>query len=63
MLENSNFLIFYLLLLMVFFQSEINRIVENAKFYLIKGINIFGIDVGVSPFGIERLFGPIPNYN
>ena len=61
MLENSNFLI--LLLLMVFFsKSEINRNVENAKSYLVKGINIFGIGVGVSPFGIEQLLGPIPNY-
>ena len=38
----------------LFSKSEINRIVENVNFDLVKGINIFGIDVGVSPFGIEQ---------
>ena len=46
----------------LFSKSEINRIVENVNFYLVKGINIFGIGVEVSPFGIERLLGQIPNY-
>ena len=46
----------------LFSKSEINRIVENVNFYLVKGINIFGIDVGVSPFGIEQWLVPIPNY-
>ncbi len=46
----------------LFSKFEINRFVENANFYLVKGINIFGIGVGVSPFGIEQLLGPIPNY-
>ena len=43
----------------LFSKSEINRFVENANFYLVKGINIFGIGVGVSPFGIEQLFPSI----
>ena len=38
----------------LFSKSEINRIVENINFCFVKGINIFGIGVGVSPFGIEQ---------
>ena len=46
----------------LFSKSEINRIVENVNFYLVKWINIFGIGVGVSPFGIEQWLDPILNY-
>ena len=43
----------------LFSKSEIKRIVENVNFCFVKGINIFGIGVGVSPFGIEQLFPSI----
>ena len=40
----------------LFSSSEIKRIVKNVNFCVNKGINVFGIGVGVSPFGIEKLF-------
>ena len=36
--------------------SETKRIIENISICEFKGINIFGIGVGISPFGIEKLF-------
>jgi len=36
--------------------SETQRIVKNVNFCMMKGLNVFGIGVGISPFGIEKLF-------
>jgi len=36
--------------------SEVQRIVKNVYFCMMKLLNIFGIGVGISPFGIEQLF-------
>jgi len=36
--------------------SEAKRIVNNVIYCMKKGLNIFGIGVGISPFGIEKLF-------
>ena len=40
----------------LFSLSETKRIINNVIFCMIKGLNIFGIGVGISPFGIEKLF-------
>ena len=40
----------------LFSLSEIKRIINNVIFCMIKGLNVFGIGVGISPFGIEKLF-------
>ncbi len=40
----------------LFSLSHTQRIVKNVNFCMNKGINVFGIGVGVSPFGIEKLF-------
>ena len=40
----------------LFSLSEKRRIVENINFCILKEINIIGIGVGISPFGIEKLF-------
>ena len=43
----------------LFSLSETQRIIKNVNFCMSKGINVFGIGVGVSPFGIEQLFPSI----
>ena len=40
----------------LFSLSETKRIINNVIFCMKKGLNIFGIGVGISPFGIEKLF-------
>jgi hypothetical protein len=40
----------------LFSLSEKSRIVENINYCILKEINIIGIGVGISPFGIEKLF-------
>ena len=40
----------------LFSLSETQRIVQNVNFCMMKGLNVFGIGVGISPFGIEKLF-------
>ena len=40
----------------LFSLSETKRIIKNVVFCMNKGLNIFGIGVGFSPFGIENLF-------
>jgi hypothetical protein len=40
----------------LFSLSEKRRIVENINYCILKEINIIGIGVGISPFGIEKLF-------
>ena len=40
----------------LFSLSEKRRIVENINYCTLKEINIIGIGVGISPFGIEKLF-------
>lgn len=39
-----------------FSSSEIQRIINNVSFCMIKGINIIGIGVGIYPCGIKKLF-------
>ena len=43
----------------LFSLSETQRIIKNVNFCMMKGLNIFGIGVGISPFGIEKLFPSI----
>ena len=43
----------------LFSTSETQRIVKNVNFCMMKGLNVFGIGVGISPFGIEKLFPSI----
>ena len=43
----------------LFSSSEVQRIVKNVNFCMMKGLNVFGIGVGISPFGIEKLFPSI----
>lgn len=43
----------------LFSSSEIQRIVKNVNFCMMKGLIVFGIGVGISPFGIEKLFPSI----
>ena len=43
----------------LFSLSETQRIVKNVVFCMTKGLNVFGIGVGISPFGIEKLFPSI----
>ena len=40
----------------LFSLSETKRIINNVIFCMKKGLNVFGIGVGISPFGIEKLF-------
>ena len=40
----------------LFSSSEVQRIVKNVNFCMMKGLNVFGVRVGISPFGIEKLF-------
>ena len=40
----------------LFSLSETKRIINNAIYCMKKGLNVFGIGVGISPFGIEKLF-------
>ena len=40
----------------LFSLSETKRIIKNVLFCMTKGLNVFGIGVGISPFGIEKLF-------
>ena len=40
----------------LFSLSQIKRIVKNVNFCMGKGLLTFGIGVGVSPYGIEKLF-------
>ena len=40
----------------LFSLSEAQRIIKNVVFCMAKGLNVFGIGVGISPFGIEKLF-------
>ena len=40
----------------LFSLSETKRIIKNVVFCMNKGLNVFGIGVGFSPFGIENLF-------
>ena len=40
----------------LFSLSEKRRIVENINYFILKEINIIGIGVGISPFGIKKLF-------
>ena len=43
----------------LFSSSEIPRIIKNVNFCMMKGLNVFGIGVGISPNGIEKLFPSI----
>ena len=43
----------------LFSLSERQRIIKNVLFCIAKGLNVFGIGVGISPFGIEKLFPSI----
>ena len=43
----------------LFSLSETQRIIKNVVFCMTKGLNVFGIGVGISPFGIEKLFPSI----
>ena len=43
----------------LFSLSETQRIIKNVLFCMAKGLNIFGIGVGISPIGIEKLFPSI----
>jgi len=40
----------------LFSLSEKRRIIKNINYCILKDINIIGIGVGISPFGIEELF-------
>ena len=40
----------------LFSLSETDRIIKNVLFCIAKGLNVFGIGVGLSPYGIEKLF-------
>jgi hypothetical protein len=40
----------------LFSLSETKRIKNNVIFCMKKGLNVFGIGIGISPFGIEKLF-------
>jgi len=40
----------------LFSLSETKRIINNVIYCMKKGLNVFGIGVGISPFGIEKLF-------
>ena len=42
-----------------FSTSETQRIVKNVNFCMMKGLNVFGIGLGISPFGIEKLYPSI----
>ena len=52
--EHPNFL--FIITNSLFSLSHTQRIIKNVNFCMSKGINVFGIGVGVSPFGIEKLF-------
>ena len=43
----------------LFSLSEKRRIIGNINYCILKEINIIGIGVGISPFGIEKLFPSI----
>ena len=43
----------------LFSLSKTKRIEKNVIFYMIKGLNVFGIGIGISLFGIEKLFPEI----
>ena len=43
----------------LFSLSETQRIIKNVVFCMTRGLNVFGIGVGISPFGIEKLFPSI----
>ena len=43
----------------LFSLSETQRIIKNVLFCMMRGLNLFGIGVGISPFGIENLFPSI----
>ena len=43
----------------LFSLSETQRIIKNVVFCMSKGLNVFGIGVGIAPFGIEKLFPSI----
>lgn len=40
----------------LFSLSERKKIINNVIFCMRKGLNVFGIGVGISPYGIEKLF-------
>ena len=40
----------------IFSLSEIQRINKNVVYCMDNGMIVFGIGVGISPFGIEKLF-------
>jgi hypothetical protein len=40
----------------LFSLSDRERIIKNVIFCISKGLNVFGIGVGISPFGIKELF-------